>query len=287
MFRFITSKPLWVNILVGIVLALGIFALVISSLGWLTNHNDAKTVPPVLGKTLEQAQRILEKAGFAVEIQDSIYIDSLKPLQVTRQIPDEYEVVKSNRTVYLTINRAMPPLVEMPNLVGYSLRSAVLMLINNGLKLGDTTFRPDFAKNSVLEQLYNGVSIQPGAKLRMGSVVSLIIGDGLGNSFLAIPNLLGRTYAEAKTIVDSMGIGFAAIIAYPDVKDTASSYIYRQNPDKFDEEGNLRTIRPGQLMDIWLSKEKPEINSPNIEGNKKKKHKSDASQTDSTTNEEN
>lgn len=265
MFKFITSKPLWVNILVGVLLAVAVFVFIISSLGWFTNHDDAKTVPPVLGKNFEEAQKILAKAGFDVEIQDSVYVDSLKPMQVIRQVPDEYEVVKSNRTVYLTINRAVPPLIEMPNVVGYSFRSAELMLKNSGLKLGDTTFRPDFAKNSVLEQLYNGQPIQPGAKLRMGSAISLVIGDGLGDRFLAVPNLLGMTYQQAKAIIDSMGIGFASIIPYPDVRDTANAYIYRQNPDKFDEDGNLRTIRPGQLMDIWLSVEKPEITDPKKE----------------------
>ena len=259
MFKFITNRPLWVNILVGVLIAFGIFFLCISSLGWFTNHNDSKTVPPVLGKSLAEAEKILSAAGFSVEIQDSLYIDSLKPLQILKQIPDEYEVVKSNRTVYLTINRAIAPLIEMPNLVGYSLRNATLMLINSGLKMGDTTFRTDFAKNSVLEQLYNGVSIQPGAKLRMGSTISLVIGNGLGNTYLAIPNLLGKTYAEAKAIVDSMGVSFAAIIPNPDVTDTPNAYIYRQIPDRFDDEGNLMTIRPGQTLDIWLSVEKPEV----------------------------
>jgi eukaryotic-like serine/threonine-protein kinase len=264
MFRFITSKPLWVNILAGIFLALAILVLGILSLGWLTNHNNSRTVPSVMGKTFPEAQAILEKAGFAVEIQDSIYIDSLKPLQVTRQIPDEGELVKRSRTVYLTINRAAPPIVEMPNIVGYSLRSAEMVLANVGLKLGDTTFKPDFAKNSVLQQLYNGVIIQPGAKIRVGSKISLVIGDGLGDAVVAIPNLIGMTYMEAKTLLEGKGVGFASVIAYPDVKDTANAYIYRQNPERFDEEGHLRTIRAGQLIDIWLSAEKPEMHTPAI-----------------------
>lgn len=259
MFRFITNRPLWVNILVGLLLALGIFAAVILSLGWFTNHNDAKTVPPVLGKTLTQAQEILDKAGFTVEIQDSVYIDTLKPFQVVRQVPDEYEVVKSSRTIYLTVNRGMPPLIEVPNVMGYSLRNAEMVLINAHLKLGDTTFRPDFAKNSVLEQLYNGVPIQPGAKVRQGSAISLVIGNGLGGAVMGVPNLVGMTFAEAKALLDSNGIMLASVIPAADVKDQESAFIYRQNPDRFDEEGNLRTIRPGQVLDIWLSVEQPEL----------------------------
>ncbi|MBZ4187889.1 PASTA domain-containing protein [Niabella beijingensis] len=260
MFRFITRRPLWVNILAGIVLALAVFSMVILSLGWLTHHNDAKTVPPLLGKTFSQAEKILTDAGFEVVVQDSIYNDTLKPLQVVRQVPDEYEVVKSSRTVYLTINRAAPPLIEMPNIVGYSLRSAEFTLNNMGLKLGDTTFRPDFAKNTVLEQLYNGVAIQPGAKIRQGAKIDLVIGSGLGTSFL-VPNLVGLTYSEAAATLGGKGIGIGSVILSPGVTDTASAFVYRQNPERFDVDGNPRSIRPGQIVDVWLSQERPVVDS--------------------------
>src|SRR5262245_25052157 len=119
MFNFITHRPLWLNVLTGILLALVIFLLFIFSLNWLTHHDESRTVPSVLGKTYPDAQAILKKAGFEVEIQDSVYTDTTKPLSVIRQVPEDGEVVKTNRTVYLTINRAVPPMVEMPNLVGY------------------------------------------------------------------------------------------------------------------------------------------------------------------------
>ncbi len=262
MFNFITKRTLWINILVGALLAVLVFSAFIMLLGWFTNHGDAKTVPPVLGKTLPEAQKILEKAGFEFEIQDSTYIDSLKPLQIIRQVPDEFEVVKSSRTVFLTINRAEPPLIDMPNLIGLSFRNAEMYLKNSGLVLGDTTFRIDFAINSVLEQLYNGAAIKPGAKVRMGSKIGIVIGKGLGNVSMAIPNLVGMTYAEAKEFIESKGLSFASIIANPDVKDTVNAYIYRQNPERFDDEGLGRTIRQGQTMDIWLSVLQPVSKSP-------------------------
>ncbi|WP_008584541.1 PASTA domain-containing protein [Niabella soli] len=268
MFKFITSRPLWVNIVAGVTLALALFSAVILSLGWLTHHNDAKTVPSVLGKTLPQAEKILSDAGFSIEVQDSVYIDSLKPLQVVRQIPDELDVVKSTRTVYLTINRAVPPLVEMPNIIGYSLRSAELTLQNLRLKLGDTTFKPDFAKNSVLQQLYNGVDIQPGAKIREGSKIDLVVGNGLGTS-VSVPNLIGLTFGDAKAVLEGKGLGLGSVITSGGVTDTLNAFVYRQSPDRFDIDGTPRTIRPGQIVDIWLSLERPVVDSTSAgNGNK-------------------
>lgn len=222
----------------------------------------------MLGKTLPQAEKILSDAGFSIEVQDSVYIDSLKPLQVVRQIPDELDVVKSTRTVYLTINRAVPPLVEMPNIIGYSLRSAELTLQNLRLKLGDTTFKPDFAKNSVLQQLYNGVDIQPGAKIREGSKIDLVVGNGLGTS-VSVPNLIGLTFGDAKAVLEGKGLGLGSVITSGGVTDTLNAFVYRQSPDRFDIDGTPRTIRPGQIVDIWLSLERPVVDSTSAgNGNK-------------------
>jgi eukaryotic-like serine/threonine-protein kinase len=231
-FKFITHRPLWVNILVGILLAIGIFSVFILSLNWITHHNTSKTVPYVTGKSFEEAERILEKAGFEIEIQDSIYTDTTRPGQVLKQFPEADEVVKINRTVYLTINRAVPPMVEMPNLVGFSFRNAEMTLRNTNLKFGDTIVKTDFAR-AVLDQLYNGKPIAPGTKVRMGSRIDFIIGSGVGNDEFAVPNLLGLTYRQAKTLLESNGLSIAALVPTGEIQDTLAAFVYRQNPERF------------------------------------------------------
>lgn len=256
MFKFITSRPLWVNILAGLILIMLIFFLFIFSLKWCTHHDQSKTVPAVTGKSFAEATDILEKAGFEVRIQDSIYTDTAKPLTVMKQVPDADEVVKINRTVYLTINRAVPPMVDMPYLVGYSYRSAEMTLKNANLRVGDTTFKPDFAKGAVLEQRYNGQIITPGTKIPMGSSISLVLGDGLGNQQFAVPSLIGMTYRDARSLLQSYGLDFGSTRA-DGVTDTLNAYISWQRPSRFDEERKLQHIRPGQLIDIQLQVEKP------------------------------
>lgn len=260
MFKFVTHRPLWVNLLTGVGLAVIIFFIFILSLKWCTHHNHSKTVPSVLGKSFEEAEELLENAGFEVEIQDSVYVDTTKPLTVLKQVPEADELVKVDRTVYLTINRAVPPIVEMPNLVGYSYRSAEMALKNANLRVGDTIFKPDFAKNAVLEQLYRGDPITPGTKIRMGSIISLVLGDGVGNQQFVVPLLTGMTYCDAKSLLESHGLAFGVVIA-EEVKDTCNSYIYKQRPERFDEDKKFRYIRSGQLMDVWLQEDKPVIDT--------------------------
>lgn len=257
MFKFITHRPLWVNILVGLVLAMAIFFLFLSSLKCLTGHGRAATVPSVAGKNYEEAKKMLKKAGFDVEIQDSLYVDTMKPMTVIKQIPDADEIVKRNRTVYLVISRSVPPIVEMPNLVGYSFRNAEMVLKNMDLKIGDTTFRPDFAKNAILEQLYHGAPISPGTKIRKGSVISLVLGDGVGNKEFTVPVITGMQFCDVKEKLEASGIVIGAIVLDADVSDTCSAWIYRQNPERFDDEKKINHIRTGQTIDVWLQLDKP------------------------------
>ncbi len=255
--KFITHRPLWVNILVGIALALGIFALILLSLGWLTGHGKAATVPSVTGKNYDEAIKILKKAGFDVEIQDSVYVDTSKPLTVIKQLPDADEVVKSNRTVFLIISSAVPPLVEMPNLLGYSYRNAEMVLKNMDLKIGDTTFKPDFARNAILEQNYNGSPITPGSKIRKGSTITLVLGDGVGKKEFTVPVITGMEYCKAKAVLEENGIVIGAIVTDANVTDTCNAWIYKQNPERFDDEKRIQRIRSGQTIDVWLQVDKP------------------------------
>lgn len=257
MFSFITKKPLWVNLLAGMVLGLLLFGAFLFSLGWLTDHGKSATVPSLAGMSLDEAKIILEKAGFDWEVQDSVYVDTLPPLQVVKQIPDADEVVKSNRTILLIIRSVEPPLVEMPNLIGYSFRNAEVVLRTMDLKVGDTLFRPDFARNAVLEQRYNGGVITAGAKIRKGSSITLVLGDGLGDQPIEVPGLVGLSYEEAKALLDGSGLSFGAIVLDPAVKDTLSGFVFRQSPSPVDEDNLPAKIRPGQLIDIWLQSQRP------------------------------
>lgn len=257
MFKFLTRQSLLVNIIAGLVFLFLLGYLFVQSLNWLTHHGEAKTVPSVVNKNINEVRKLLESQGFEVVIQDSIYNEELKPGTITRQVPAPDDVVKVNRTVYITVNRTVPPEIEMPNLKGYSFRNAEMVLKNMGLKLGDTTYKPDFAKNSVLDQLYNGRTIAAGTKIRMGSLVSLVIGSGVGNVDLTVPTLVGLTYEEANVLLQAQGIVLGSVLANPDVRDSAAAFIYRQSPAPKTEAGFPLRIRPGQMIDVWLSVDKP------------------------------
>ncbi|MBC7887527.1 MAG: PASTA domain-containing protein [Ferruginibacter sp.] len=253
MFKFITNRPFWVNFLAAVILAFLLVFLMLQLLGWITRHGEYLTVPAVKGNDAQQSIQLLESKGFEVVIQDSVYTDSLPQGTVIKQLPDANATVKINRTVFLTINRYIPPMIVMPQLEGKSLSFALDLLERNHLKLGDTIYKPDFMKGSVLEQQYHGVKILQGAKVRWGSKITLIIAGGLNEQQMMVPDLIGLTFGQAKSQLELIGINIAGIIADGEIRDTAAAFIYKQNPEPLDEEKRPIFIRPGQLMDLYIS----------------------------------
>ena len=257
MFKSLTTRPLWVNIVAGIVLLLLLLLLFLGSLALLTQHGKTMKIPSVTGLSYADAKKSLEGSGFSVQIQDSVYSDTMPPLRVVKQFPEADNLVKVNRTVYLTINRSEAPFIQMPNLVSMSFRNADNILRQYGLRLEDTVFKPSFAKNSVLEQLYKGEAIKPGTQIHQGSSITLVLGSGIGGIGFIVPDLFGMTYQQAKNKLDSMSLTFGAVVPDNEVRDTTEGFIYRQEPQQFGEEHRANRIYPGQVINIWLGAQRP------------------------------
>ena len=68
MFRFITEKPLWKNILAGFILSLLILVGFLLALNLITNHGEYLVIPDVKGKNYKAVKDDLERKGFDVVI---------------------------------------------------------------------------------------------------------------------------------------------------------------------------------------------------------------------------
>jgi len=252
-FSIITKRPFWVNFLVAVFSGIAFLLLLFKGLGWMTHHGQYVQVPDVYKKPVEEAIDMLEDKGFDVVVQDTVYYDTLPLLSVVKQLPSPNEVVKYSRTIYLTINRDKPPMINVPDFKGQTYPMVSLQLRTLNLKMGDTTYRPDFAKGSVVEQLFQGQPLLPGTSLPYGSRVDFVLGGGLNDEEFPVPSLLGKTFTEAKYILDTSKYLLGAIVAMGPIEDSASAYIVRQFPLVKDQKGEIQRIRQGELVDLWIS----------------------------------
>ena len=257
MFKFITHRSFGANLLAVVVVSLILLLAFIVLLRTFTRHNEVVKVPSVKGMNLAEATRTLQSMGFEVSVEDSAYRDNLPKLSVVYQSPDAGDEVKASRTVYLTVNRFIPPMIELPNLMGLQFKFAESSLSGYGLKLGDTTYKPDFARNTVLDMVVNGVSTKAGTKIPMGTVVSLVLGQGIAETQIPVPDLFGMRLTDARVVLEANGVLMGSVVPDGDVSDTATAFIYRQTPAPVTSDGIQNLIHAGQAIDVYVGKQIP------------------------------
>ncbi|MES2780374.1 MAG: PASTA domain-containing protein, partial [Bacteroidota bacterium] len=148
-------------------------------------------------------------------------------------------------------NSNKAPLVNLPNLIDVSLRQAQVMLQSVGLKVGKLIYRPDIAQNVVLEQLYGNHTIAAGTKIPKGSTIDLVLGDGLGQGDVSLPDLTGMTLEEARNLLASSTLNVGSVVYQGVVTDSTSAKVYRQTPGF--AEGVM--VGSGQAIDLFLKQE--------------------------------
>ena len=147
-----------------------------------TRHGDEIAMPNFIGKDANSLIEDTLSKDFIIEVSESVFDKKAIPGTVLKQNPNHKEMVKKGRKVYLTVASNQPPTVKMPQLQDVSLRQAEIMLKAKGLELGTIIYKPSPYENAVLEQLYKGRAIAPGADIDMGEIITLVVGkdiDGL------------------------------------------------------------------------------------------------------------
>lgn len=245
--------PFWVNLLMAIATGFLLILGLTFFLDAYTRHGKVTTVPDVTRKSAKEAISILKDKGFKV-IVDSTYRDSLPPLYVIKQVPGGGEKVKRGRAIYIVVNKESIPLIEMPNLMGASINSALHLLERANLKLGDTLYKPDFAAGRVLKQMIGNTEIQPGTLVPYGTKVTMIIGGGLGREIYNYPDFYGMTLKQALRVLDTMGLSVGAVVPDPGTRDTLNALIWKQYPPAIDPFTKTPTIlRQGNVVDLFVS----------------------------------
>jgi beta-lactam-binding protein with PASTA domain len=233
-----TIKQIWDNWIVrNLILAVAavlVFVTLVSiflSLG--TQHGKEIEVPDFTNLTWSEARKVASDRGVRVILADSVYVKRLKPGVVYLQTPEAGAHVKRGRRVRLTTNTLVPKEVEMPSLVGYSMRQAKAELARHGLTLGRLIYTRDIATNSVLHQQRGGVDIKPGTVLASGTTINLVLGLNPSDNMTYVPKLIGKQYLPAvdQTLESSLNVGKLrfdeTVRTYA---DSVSAFVYQQRP---------------------------------------------------------
>ncbi|HEX8020141.1 PASTA domain-containing protein [Mucilaginibacter sp.] len=230
---YLKSKSFRNNLLMAIVTVIAVVLIAFFSLGYYTRHGSGIPVPKLKGLTIDKAMDILKEQGFGYKI-DSVYVQDVAPGTIVEQDPDPGTNVKENRVIYLTMVTLQAPPVSLPDLEQSNYREAVATISNYGLKVGDTTYRSDIAKDRILEVRFGGQVIKPGTKLPKGSKIDLVLGDGEGASEVEIPELVNLDLDAARFAIKGAGLTVGIITYQGTISDSTNVVVVSQYPMKTD-----------------------------------------------------
>lgn len=253
--QFVFTKYFWRHIGLMIAASALLVGMIFLMLNLYTHHGESITVPDIRKLTLEQVEQRLESLNLRYTVLDSAYSLELPPTGVIDQTPKPGEKVKENRRIYLTVNAVNAPLVPIPNIIDASLRSAEVQLETAGLRVGEQIRVPDLAKNAVLDLKMNNVSVAPGTKVPKGTAIDLVLGDGLGNMRITVPNLVGLTFLQAKLALRGYSLNVGLVTKEEHIVDLENALVVRQSPDGGTDGDRLITV--GEPVDLFV-RENPE-----------------------------
>jgi eukaryotic-like serine/threonine-protein kinase len=264
LFRFIFSRVFWINLALAILV---VIAIVFGSMQYLKSysmHGETITVPDLRGTHFNALEDALYNRHLRYLIVDSVYSDSHKPGVVVNQNPDADAQVKKGRTIYLTVNAILPPLVTVRDMSGLSRRQALSMLEVMGLQMDSITYKPDICLDCVLEIRHKGQILKGGTKIKKGDKVTLVLGAGSEGKVL-VPKFIGLTYPEAKTSIQNNFLTLGDVLECEGCvtqEDSMIARVYRQIPPYY--QNNRSTMAMGQPVDLFLTIDTLKINSPEL-----------------------
>lgn len=261
----ISVKVLLKHLGLAVTCAFAALCIIMFLLKLITRHNRELEVPSFINMTMEEAQQVAAANHMRIEITDSVYINRMEPGAIYRQNPKEGSMVKKNRRILLTINAKLAKTVQMPSLVGYSLRQAQSELVANQLRVGNLIYRQDLATNNVLEQHYNGSIIAPGRNIPVESRIDLVLGLNDQDTLTYIPQLKGTPYSRLKATLTENSLNLASALfdnTVQDYSDSLEAMVYRQIPAYSD---SVR-IKMGSAVTVYLTKDKSLLEIPEKSG---------------------
>lgn len=205
-----------------------------------TNFNEGVTVPDVTSISLAEAESLLTSYGLRFEVTDRRANAAFPADYVIDQNPAPSIIVKPNRKIYLTVNTEVKPQVEVPNVVDLSLRNAEIQLQNYGLQVGTRSYESSRFKNVILRQ-----SIPEGATVEKGTVVDLVVSDGLGDEMMPVPEIIGLSLTEAQVKLREAGF-YVEELQFRPTKNVTPNTVLDFNPRE-------QQLREGESITLVVS----------------------------------
>lgn len=201
-------------------------------------------VPALVGEHIDDAGEILSERGFSWEIEKTVKSDDFDQDYILAQTPPEGTRVPLSRTIRLTLSEG-PELFRIPDVVSMREREAIVALENRLLEY-EITY--GYSSDGRHERGFV-ISQDPvsGEEVRRGTVVYLMVSQGVQPGEKKMADLRGLTLADAEPILSELGLGLGEI-RY----ETSHVYFLGRIADQGIPPGQM--VRSGTRVDLVISR---------------------------------
>ncbi|MFT6815136.1 MAG: beta-lactam-binding protein with PASTA domain [Sphingobacteriales bacterium] len=260
-FNFLKSRRFFLHLgLLSILLALMVL-IFMKAINMYTNHGEAIEVPDLSGMTTEMLDEYLPAKNLRYVVVDSVYSANKIKGGVLEQDPPVNSLVKKGRKIYVTLVAKQKPTIKFPNLIDRTKREAMGILQSYDIGLHNIMYRPDIGEDLVLAVKYKDQEVSPGDRIPRGDKVTIVLGTGLGNNKVQVPNLTGLTRDEVNFVTQSTYLSIGGVLYDETVQDTAIAFVYKQIPASGSDSLSVY-LNAGSTIDLFFTQDTSKINSP-------------------------
>lgn len=205
------------------------------------NRGGTVIVPDFRGRHIAEIYRS-QPEGIEIVRRDEKYDDLQPKDHVIAQFPDPGSVVKPGKKVLLSISLGLQK-VNVPDLVGASMREVDMALMNSQLSAGDRAY---VFSDKIAPDRIVGQSPLPSEEYGVNKEVDLLISLGRRPESYPLPSLVGLSLDESKSRLKAWGFNFGRIFSKKDATRPKFQVI-STSPSPY------TTVRKGDVISFLVS----------------------------------
>lgn len=219
---------------------------------------DTVEMISVIGKTWDEAKAELNKMGLGITSGGSEESEKYEDGQIIRQSVEAGAVVEKNSTIEVVTAVKSEKMVAVPNVKDKTKDDAKYQLEQEGFKVEFAEAHSDSVKKGRVVK----TSPEIGSETAEGSTIMVTVSLGAEVKMTSMPNLTGKTRAEAETAIKGANLGIGTVTEQFSDQITKGVVISQSNAAGSE-------IEEGTKVDFVVSKGPEDVVIPDLSGNPK------------------
>ena len=183
------------------------------------------TVPPLIGKTYEEATCQLAVSSLQIKLESHRFDDKISKGRIISQVPLPNTQTKRDQSVRVILSLGERK-VPVPELAGETVRAGEILLLKRGFTLGmlSTISSSSYEKDKIISQ-----DPPPEARNAKSLLLSILVSGGPKPKEFCMPDLTGLDFEPVSKEITEVGLKLGEV-TYQTIPGISKGTILQQSP---------------------------------------------------------